>query len=94
MGRKLHCDYVKEHLGKPLRVALADIIVHQPIDPINYLANYLIKYRHNELKNVVKGIEQQDLLEEREKYMYEQEEVNFTHTHITHYLLMYEFFFL
>lgn len=77
MERKSGCEYIKNYLGRPLRLALADIIVHQPIDPINYLANYLIKYRHNELHNMVKDIELQELLAEREKYLYKQSEVKY-----------------
>ncbi|XP_050351169.1 uncharacterized protein LOC126773952 [Nymphalis io] len=43
--------YLKTAVGKALRECIADVILHQPDDPIKYLSARLIKYRENmELK--------------------------------------------
>ncbi|VDD79811.1 unnamed protein product [Mesocestoides corti] len=34
-------DYVQRVLGEPLKDALAAIVLYQPLDPIEFLANYL-----------------------------------------------------
>lgn len=70
-----HFEYVKEHLGKALRRALAATIVHQPSDPINFIANHLLKQRHAELANVVRQIEEQTIREERERVVLEEEQL-------------------
>lgn len=69
-----HFDYVREYLGKQLRLALAATIMHQPNDPINFIANHLLKQRHAELANVVRQIEEQTIAEERERVRQLEEE--------------------
>lgn len=69
-----HFEYVKEHLGKALRRALAATIVHQPSDPINFIANHLLKQRHAELAHVVRQIEEQTIREERTRVVVEEEQ--------------------
>ncbi|KAJ2948918.1 hypothetical protein O0L34_g5853 [Tuta absoluta] len=39
--------YLKCVVGKALRVCIADLILHQPHDPIKYLSTSLIKFREN-----------------------------------------------
>lgn len=34
-------DYVKRVLGEPLKDALSAVVLYQPLDPIEFLANYL-----------------------------------------------------
>lgn len=40
---------IVENLGKPLRSGLAAIFMYQPDDPIEYLVQYLLDFRLNEL---------------------------------------------
>ena len=37
--------YVAEHMGMALTMALADIAERRPLDPIEYLAQWLYKYQ-------------------------------------------------
>lgn len=46
-------DFIAKHLAKPLKMGLAAIIVEQPSDAIDYLANYLLNYRYNEIRRMV-----------------------------------------
>lgn len=39
--------YLKTTVGKALRECIADVILHQPADPIKYLSSRLVKYRQN-----------------------------------------------
>lgn len=58
--------YLKKTVGKALRECIADVIVHQPADPIKYLSARLIKYRENiELKEK-RMKEKEELQVERE----------------------------
>ncbi|VEN50640.1 unnamed protein product [Callosobruchus maculatus] len=41
-------NYLKENLGIPLTLALAEITAVQPKDPIHYLGHWLFKYRYNQ----------------------------------------------
>lgn len=47
-------------------MGLASITMHQPTDPINYLANFMLQYRYNELKYLKRQKELEELLVERE----------------------------
>ncbi|CAG9838486.1 unnamed protein product [Diabrotica balteata] len=60
-------SYLKEHLGTPLTLALAEITAIQPRDPIHYLGHWLFKYRYNEEVATIKHIEISQLTEERER---------------------------
>ena len=40
--------YIKEAVGPAIRKALAAVVIHQPADPINYFANFLLNYRYNQ----------------------------------------------
>lgn len=74
---KSQFEYVKEHLGKALRRALAATIVHQPNDPINFIANHLLKQRHAELSDVVRQIEEQTIRDERDRVVQEEERIKY-----------------
>lgn len=41
-------NYIKESVGPAIKKALAAIVIHQPMDPISYFANYLLQYRYNQ----------------------------------------------
>lgn len=58
--------YLKEQLGIPLTLALAEITAVQPRDPIQYLGHWLFKYRYNQEVGDVKRIELQQLIDERQ----------------------------
>lgn len=60
-------DYIKESLGLPLKKAIASTVIYQPSDPIEYIANYLIKYRESELRELEKNEFLQELIKERSK---------------------------
>ncbi|CAG9817231.1 unnamed protein product [Phaedon cochleariae] len=59
--------YLKENLGTPLTLALAEISAVQPRDPIHYLGHWLFKYRYNEEVRDVQRIEVEQLTEARDK---------------------------
>lgn len=41
-------SYLKDTLGKPLTLAMAEVLMKQPRDPIHYLGHWLFKYRYNQ----------------------------------------------
>lgn len=44
--------YLKQTVGPALRVCVAEVLLHQPADPIKYLSSSLVKFRENlELKD-------------------------------------------
>ncbi|KAJ3649816.1 hypothetical protein Zmor_021536 [Zophobas morio] len=57
--------YLKQYVGKPLTLALAEITAKQPRDPIHYLGHYLFKYRYNQELEEVRKREIDELTEER-----------------------------
>ncbi|CAH1638054.1 unnamed protein product [Spodoptera littoralis] len=58
--------YLKQTVGPALRFCIAEVIIHQPADPIKYLSSSLIKFRENiELKEK-RITEKQELEAERE----------------------------
>lgn len=59
-------QYLKENLGIPLTLALAEITAVQPRDPIHYLGHWLFKYRYNQEISDIKKIELQQINDERE----------------------------
>lgn len=45
-------NYIKQNVGKALRECIAQVILHQPSDPVKFLSACLLKYRENiELKD-------------------------------------------
>nr|CAH7768244.1 unnamed protein product [Callosobruchus chinensis] len=60
-------NYLKENLGIPLTLALAEITAVQPKDPIHYLGHWLFKYRYNQEMSEVQTIEINQLTEERDR---------------------------
>lgn len=60
--------YLKQHLGIPLTLALAEITAVQPRDPIHYLGHWLFKYRYNQELSDLKKNEIQQVLEERQAF--------------------------
>lgn len=61
------CRYLQKVLGAPLTLALTEITMKQPRDPIHYLGHWLYKYRYNQEVDVAKKQEIRDLMEERER---------------------------
>lgn len=60
-------QYLKNTVGKPLILALAEITAKQPRDPIHYLGHWLFKYRYNEESDEIKKKEIEELIAERER---------------------------
>lgn len=59
--------YLKQHVGKPLTLALAEITAKMPKDPIHYLGHYLFKYRYNQELEEIQKREIEELTEERKR---------------------------
>lgn len=59
--------YLKDIMGKPLTLALAEIVAKQPRDPIHYLGHWLFKYRYNQEIDQIEKEKIDELTEEREK---------------------------
>ncbi|KAK4885100.1 hypothetical protein RN001_001371 [Aquatica leii] len=59
--------YLQASFGKPLTLALKEISMKQPRDPIHYLGHWLFKYRYNQEISIAKKQEIQDLINERER---------------------------
>lgn len=55
-------------------MGLANVTRHQPEDPINYLANFLMQYRFNEIRYEEQLKELDDLLVLREQIQQEEAE--------------------
>lgn len=58
--------YLKATVATALRECIADVILHQPDDPIKYLSTRLIKYRENMELKEKRAQEQEELEVERE----------------------------
>ncbi|XP_018333555.1 uncharacterized protein LOC108742744 [Agrilus planipennis] len=54
--------YLKEIFGKPLTMALTEIMIRQPRDPVQYLAHWLMKYRYNRFCSGIVDENQVDLI--------------------------------
>ncbi|XP_049826486.1 uncharacterized protein LOC109605285 isoform X2 [Aethina tumida] len=59
--------YLKENLGKPLTLALAEITAVQPRDPIHYLGHWLFKFRYNQTMTEINDMELEALTNERDR---------------------------
>uniref|UniRef100_A0A336K0X8 CSON001328 protein n=1 Tax=Culicoides sonorensis TaxID=179676 RepID=A0A336K0X8_CULSO len=59
-------EYIKSTVGRPLRLGLAQMIMLNPEDPIDFLANFLLHYRSNEIKFEKERIEIENLTKLRE----------------------------
>lgn len=68
-------DYIKENIGVALRKALAAAVVHNPSDPIDYIANYLLNFRKSELRDLENDRYLHELMAEREKAVRKIEEM-------------------
>ena len=64
--------YLKEHVGDALSKGLSEIVQKQPVDPIEYLADWLRKYVKNQ-KEVVKEREDAVQLEKERRSAAEEE---------------------
>lgn len=62
-----------ETLGRPLRLGLASITIRQPEDPINYLANFLIQYRCNEMRHEESNRQLDEILALRQRVQQDEE---------------------
>ncbi|XP_044745377.1 uncharacterized protein LOC123307222 [Coccinella septempunctata] len=64
-------SYLKDTLGKPLTLAIAEITAKQPRDPIHYLGHWLFKYRYNQELDVTQKQEYEALMLERNRLLKE-----------------------
>ncbi|XP_045483924.1 uncharacterized protein LOC123689129 [Pieris rapae] len=58
--------YLKLNVGKALRECIADVLLHQPADPIEYLSTRLVTYRKNIELREKRACEKEELDIERE----------------------------
>ncbi|KPJ16535.1 hypothetical protein RR48_08126 [Papilio machaon] len=64
--------YIKQNVGKALRQCIAQVILQQPADPVEFLSESLIKYRENiELKDK-RAREKEEMAIEKENIMMEE----------------------
>lgn len=60
-------NYIQQTVGPAIRKALAAVALHQPADPINYFANFLLHYRDNQLMFAKREEDLKRFIEFREK---------------------------
>lgn len=68
----LEAQYVKKTVGPALKQALAEIVEKRPADPVEYLANFLLKYSENKRLEEIER-ENQILVEKLQKEKEEEE---------------------
>ncbi|XP_063709369.1 myosin-11-like [Culicoides brevitarsis] len=69
-------DYLKQTVGPALRCGLANMTMTNPPDPINYLANYLLQFRCNEIRSQRQKAEVEEILKLRREIFCEKKQEN------------------
>lgn len=61
------CKYLKKTVGSALKTCLANVLLHQPVDPIAFLADNLVKYRQS-IEDAQKRREEETKMEAERLY--------------------------